>query len=139
MVRLAARGAGKERLALRGCPHSTPTHGQTLEVLLCNIPYTGIACQLHRLCTFGQRLLASHTTGKVIWAKLGNNPWWPAKTLEEGRDLSFPSFEEPPRPTAIAIRFFGTHEFAWLGSKRQMTDWEEVRVVESGPFYCPNT
>lgn len=63
--------------------------------------------------------------GKVIWAKVGNNPWWPAKTLQEGKDISFPRNEEPPRPTSIAIRFFGNHEFAWLGSKRQIMDWED--------------
>lgn len=70
--------------------------------------------------------------GKVIWAKHGNNPWWPAKTLEEDKDLSYPAKEEPPRPTSIAIRFFGTHEFAWLGSKRQMADWKDVSYLSYG-------
>lgn len=63
--------------------------------------------------------------GKVIWAKLPNYPWWPAKTLDPAKDRSYPPDADPPRPTAIPVRFFGTHEFAWVGSKRAITEWEE--------------
>lgn len=64
--------------------------------------------------------------GRIVWAKLGAYPWWPAKVLTRGRDLSFPPLEEPPRPNAIPVRFFGTYDFSWLGSKRAVMDWAEV-------------
>lgn len=64
--------------------------------------------------------------GKLVWAKVGINPWWPAKLLDPARDLSYPADADPPRPTSIPIRFFGTFEFQWIGSKRQLADWEEV-------------
>ncbi|KAI3433933.1 hypothetical protein D9Q98_003735 [Chlorella vulgaris] len=63
--------------------------------------------------------------GKLVWAKVGINPWWPAKLLDPARDLSYPADADPPRPTSIPIRFFGTFEFQWIGSKRQLADWEE--------------
>ncbi|KAL4437202.1 hypothetical protein ABPG75_004341 [Micractinium tetrahymenae] len=63
--------------------------------------------------------------GRVVWAKVGSYPWWPAKTLDPQRDLSYPPDADPPRPTSIPIRFFGTFEFQWIGSKRQLVDWEE--------------
>lgn len=63
--------------------------------------------------------------GKVIWAKVSSYPWWPAKTLDPSKDRSFPPDADAPRPTAIPVRFFGTHEFAWVGSKRALTEWEE--------------
>lgn len=66
--------------------------------------------------------------GRIVWAKLGAYPWWPAKVLTRGRDLSFPPLEEPPRPNAIPVRFFGTYDFSWLGSKRAVMDWAEVRL-----------
>lgn len=65
--------------------------------------------------------------GKVVWAKVANYPWWPAKILDPAKDRSFPAESEPPRPTAIPVRFFGTHDFGWMGSKRALTDWEEGR------------
>jgi hypothetical protein len=70
--------------------------------------------------------------GKVIWAKVANYPWWPAKVLDPTRDLSFPPDADPPRPTAIPIRFFGTHEFAWMGSKRAIEDWEDGEAQHRG-------
>ncbi|KAG7671701.1 hypothetical protein Ndes2526B_g07410 [Nannochloris sp. 'desiccata'] len=63
--------------------------------------------------------------GKVLWAKLANAPWWPAKTMDHSKDRSFPPDADPPRPTSIPIRFFGTHEFAWVGSKRALVDWDK--------------
>ncbi|GAB4818080.1 hypothetical protein N2152v2_005126 [Parachlorella kessleri] len=63
--------------------------------------------------------------GKLIWAKLGTYPWWPAKTLSES-DPSYPPDADPPRPTSIPIRFFGTYEFSWIGSKRAIADWDEA-------------
>lgn len=63
--------------------------------------------------------------GKVLWAKLANAPWWPAKTMDQSKDRSFPPDADPPRPTSIPIRFFGTHEFAWVGSKRALVDWDK--------------
>lgn len=63
--------------------------------------------------------------GRVVWAKVGSYPWWPAKMLDPLRDQSFPPDADPPRPTSIPIRFFGTFEFQWIGSKRQLVDWEE--------------
>jgi hypothetical protein len=63
--------------------------------------------------------------GKVIWAKVQNYPWWPAKTMDPTRDRSFPPDADPPRPTSIPVRFFGTHDFGWMGSKRAIEDWEE--------------
>ena len=68
----------------------------------------------------------THSPGRLVWAKAGTYPWWPAKLLDPARDASFPPDADPPRPTAIPIRFFGTYDFAWIGSKRQLTDWEEV-------------
>uniref|UniRef100_A0A1D1ZUG0 PWWP domain-containing protein n=1 Tax=Auxenochlorella protothecoides TaxID=3075 RepID=A0A1D1ZUG0_AUXPR len=65
--------------------------------------------------------------GRLVWAKVGAYPWWPAKVLTRGRDLSFPPSEEPPRPNAVPVRFFGTHDFSWIGSKRAIMDWEEGR------------
>ena len=70
-------------------------------------------------------LVKSDPGGKVIWAKVANYPWWPAKTLDPSRDRSFPPDADPPRPNAIPVRFFGTHEFAWMGSKRALTEWEQ--------------
>jgi len=29
-------------------------------------------------------------------------------------------------PPCLPCRFFGTFEFQWIGSKRQLTDWDEV-------------
>lgn len=63
--------------------------------------------------------------GKVVWAKIGSYPWWPAKTLGES-DPSLPADADPPRPTSIPIRFFGTYDFCWIGSKRALADWEEA-------------
>jgi hypothetical protein len=63
--------------------------------------------------------------GKVLWAKLANAPWWPSKTMDPSKDRSFPPDADPPRPTSIPIRLFGTHEFAWVGSKRALVDWDE--------------
>lgn len=71
--------------------------------------------------------------GRLVWAKVGAYPWWPAKVLTQGRDLSFPAGEEPPRPNAVPVRFFGTHDFSWIGSKRALVDWEEVRLVLGWP------
>ncbi len=71
--------------------------------------------------------MAPLPAGKLVWAKVGSIPWWPAKTLDPARDASYPPDADPPRPTSIPIRFFGTHEFFWIGSKRQLVDWEEVR------------
>lgn len=42
--------------------------------------------------------------GRVVWAKVGSYPWWPAKTLDPQRDQSFPPDADPPRPTSIPIR-----------------------------------
>lgn len=42
--------------------------------------------------------------GKLVWAKVGSYPWWPAKLLDPHRDLSFPPDADPPRPTSIPIR-----------------------------------
>lgn len=70
--------------------------------------------------------------GRIVWAKVGAYPWWPAKVLNPGKDASFPPDEEPPRPNAIPVRFFGTYDFSWLGSKRAIMDWEEVGRVMCG-------
>lgn len=67
--------------------------------------------------------------GQTIWAKVGAYPWWPAKVLTPGVDVSFPADEQPPRPNAVPVRFFGTHDFAWIGSKRAMLGWDEVRGI----------
>ena len=67
-----------------------------------------------------------------MWAKVGTYPWWPAKTLDPARDLSYPPDADPPRPTSIPIRFFGTFDFCWIGSKRAMADWEQVRGCVRG-------
>ena len=63
--------------------------------------------------------------GRLVWAKLSTYPWWPAKTLDPS-DPSFPPDADPPRPTSIPIRFFGTYEFCWIGSKRALADWDQV-------------
>lgn len=63
--------------------------------------------------------------GRVVWAKVANYPWWPAKTLDPTKDRSFPLNADRPRPNAIPVRFFGTHDFGWLGSKRALEEWEE--------------
>lgn len=63
--------------------------------------------------------------GRIVWAKVANYPWWPAKTLDPAKDRSFPRNADRPRPNAIPVRFFGTHDFGWLGSKRALEEWEE--------------
>lgn len=70
--------------------------------------------------------------GSLIWAKVANYPWWPAKTLDPEKDYSFPPEAEPPRPTAIPARLFGTHEFVWIGSKRAMEEWGEGQAKGYG-------
>lgn len=63
--------------------------------------------------------------GQLVWAKVGDCPWWPAKVLSPHHDLSYPVDADPPRPTSIPVRFFGTHEFGWIGSKRALADWDD--------------
>ncbi|PRW58326.1 histone-lysine N-methyltransferase Mes-4 [Chlorella sorokiniana] len=80
----------------------------------------------------GMAVSGADPGGKVVWAKVGSSPWWPAKTLDPQRDPSYPPDADPPRPTSIPIRLFGTHDFQWIGSKRALTDWEEGFAQFSG-------
>lgn len=156
----------------------------------------------HALPTTLPPLPLAPRAGKVVWAKVGSYPWWPAKTLDPQRDPSYPPDADPPRPTSIAIRcgrgagqrgccvqsavqcgecmrgvrpllrrcrrctplppaplscqsqqprpfplpayspatacsFFGTFEFQWIGSKRALTDWEEVCACRLPPAPPP--
>jgi hypothetical protein len=65
--------------------------------------------------------------GLLCWAKVGEYNWWPAKVLDKKKDPSFPTDADldPPRPSAIPIRFFGTHEFGWITTKRALVDWDK--------------
>ena len=50
---------------------------------------------------------AKGDSGKVVWAKMGKFPWWPAQVLAE-KDPFIPKKDaEPPRRGAVPVRFFG--------------------------------
>lgn len=72
---------------------------------------------------------AGMSDSRVVWAKAGKHPWWPAKVLREGVDPSFP----PPtsreailaRAGSQPVRFFGTYDVHFIGTKRHVMEWEK--------------
>lgn len=62
-------------------------------------------------------------TGRVLWAKSSRVPWWPALALGP-RDPLIPAGAEPPRRGAVPVRFFGSGDFSWIESQRNMESFD---------------
>lgn len=59
--------------------------------------------------------------GCCMWAKLGRFPWWPAQVLDASRaDAGLQ--RERPSETDVLVRFFGTHDFAWVEPTSCLSD-----------------
>lgn len=57
-------------------------------------------------------------------------PWWPALILERS-DVRIPLTERRDTQTAIPVLFFGTGEFSWIDSIRNLSPWQTEKAARS--------
>lgn len=58
--------------------------------------------------------------GDLIWAKITGHSMWPAFVMDEAHANACDGLETAPREGAIAVQFFGSHDYARINSKQIM-------------------
>lgn len=71
----------------------------------------------------GGFLTTKELVGRVVWAKLGRFPWWPAQVIDSSLADKLLK-KDRSSETDILVRFFGTYDYAWIDSAHCLSDIE---------------
>lgn len=55
--------------------------------------------------------------GEMVWAKFNNYRWWPSIILPP-TEIPQNILKKPHNPNDFVVRFFGTHDHAWISRRR---------------------
>ena len=70
-------------------------------------------------------------------ASVNRYPWWPALILER-TDSRIPPQEKRSTNSATPVLFFGTAEFSWIDSTRNVSPWETEHDTRSAKDDSPD-